>query len=239
MQTLKNTKETSETKPVKYGCEFCNREFAKERTLLTHICETKHRWLEKDKQGSRIAYQTFIQFYSKHTASKKLKSQLEFIKSAYYIAFVKFGNYCVDINCVNISRYVDWLLRDQIKLDNWASDSNYNKFLQEYLRVEDPLDAIQRSVEFCIKLSETENVLPNDILRYANVNKICYAVTVGKISPWMLYQSQSGIRFLETLNPDHAKMIMDYINPEQWALKFHREPESVKQVKELLNAGGY
>jgi hypothetical protein len=239
MPTLKSTKETSETKPLKYGCEFCNREFAKERTLLTHICETKHRWLEKDKQGCRIAYQSFVQFYAKHTASKKLKTQLEFIKSAYYIAFVKFGNYCVDINCINVSRYVDWLLRDQIKLDNWTSDSNYNKFLQEYLRIEDPFDAIKRSVEFCMSIAETEKVLHNDVLRYVNPNKVCYAVTTGKISPWVLYQSSSGIHFLETLNPDHAKMIMDYINPEQWALKFHRETENVKQVKELLNAGGY
>jgi hypothetical protein len=34
-------------------------------------------------------------------------------------------------------------------------------------------------------------------------------------------------------------MIMDYINPEQWAVKFNRDKESVNQVKELLNAGGY
>jgi hypothetical protein len=34
-------------------------------------------------------------------------------------------------------------------------------------------------------------------------------------------------------------MIIDYINPELWKIKFNREPENVKQVKELLNAGGY
>jgi hypothetical protein len=34
-------------------------------------------------------------------------------------------------------------------------------------------------------------------------------------------------------------MIIDYINPEQWAIKFKRDTEVVKQIKELLNAGGY
>lgn len=239
MLTLKSTKKIVETKPLKYGCEFCSREFVKEKTLLSHICETKHRWLEKDKRGNRIAYQTFVQFYAKHTATKKLKTQLEFIKSAYYLPFIKFGNYCVEVNCINISRFVEWLLRDNIKIDNWISDTNYNKFLREYMRVEDPFDAIKRSVEFCIELSEKENIQPTDVLRYSNPNRLCFAITTGKISPWMLYQSQSGIQFLESLNQDHAKIIMDYIDPEQWALKFHREPESVKQVKELLNAGGY
>jgi hypothetical protein len=32
---------------------------------------------------------------------------------------------------------------------------------------------------------------------------------------------------------------MDYINPEQWAIKFKRNTEMVAQVKELLNAAGY
>jgi hypothetical protein len=34
-------------------------------------------------------------------------------------------------------------------------------------------------------------------------------------------------------------MIFEYINPEQWAIKFRRNTEMVTQVKELLNAAGY
>ena len=109
----------------------------------------------------------------------------------------------------------------------------------EYLRKEDAFDAIHRSVETAIKLAENENIQPQDILRYGNANKICYQVTLGKISPWMLYQSNSGIQFLDTLNPDRAKLIIDYIDPEQWALKFKREPDLVRQIKEVLTLGGY
>ena len=48
---LKNTNETLETnKTVKFGCEFCGREFARESTVAKHICEYKHRWLEKDRR---------------------------------------------------------------------------------------------------------------------------------------------------------------------------------------------
>ena len=141
---------TNETSATDYSCEFCNRKFVRERTLISHICETKHRWLEKDKQGNRIAYQSFLDFYKKNTASKKPKSQLEFIKSAYYSAFLKFGNYCVSINCINIPRFCDWLLKNNIKLDNWCQDTNYTKYLIEYLKIEDPLDAIARSVAVAV-----------------------------------------------------------------------------------------
>jgi hypothetical protein len=231
-------KKTEETKPA-FSCEFCNRNFIREKTLVTHICETKHRWLEKDKQSNRMGFQSFLQFYKKHSASKKVKTYEEFIKSAYYIAFVKFGTYCVGSNVLNVPRYVDWLLANSIKLDNWATDTNYTKYLIDYLRKEDAFDAIHRSVESTIDWAEKDNILPKDYLRYGNMNRVCQLICNGKISPWLLYCSESGVRFLETLNPDHVKIINDYINPEQWALKFHREPELKKQITDTLKQAGY
>ena len=240
MMILKNTKKIEATDSViKYGCEFCKREFLRESTVLKHICEYKHRWLEKDRRGNRIGFQAWLQFYVKNSTSKKNRTYEEFIKSAYYTAFVKFGTYCVDINALNINRFVDWLLKNQVKVDAWNSDSSYNKFLTEYLREEDPLDAIARSIETTITLAETERVLNRDILRYANKNKLCHAVTTGKISPWMLYQSASGTKFLDELDETQVKMIIDYINPELWAIKFIRDIKIVPQVKELLVAAGY
>jgi hypothetical protein len=224
---------------TKHSCEFCNRVFLKETTILKHLCEYKQRWMNKDLQGNRLAFQTWLQFYNKHTASKKQKTYQEFIRSAYYIAFVKFGNYCVDINVINVSRYSDWLLKNQIKIDAWCSDSTYTKYLCEYLRTEDPLDAIARSIETTIEKASEERILSKDYIRYGNSNKICYAITTGKISPWMLYQSQSGTEFLDKLTEDQIKMIIDYINPEQWALKFIKDKESATEVKELLKKAGF
>ena len=236
---MKKSESMNETSATNYSCEFCNRSFVREKTLLSHICETKHRWLEKDKQANRIAYQTFVEFYKKHTASKKQKTQLEFIKSAYYLAFIKFGIYCVDTSCISVNRYSAWLLHNNIKIDNWCLDKNYTQFLIEFLRTEDAFDAIKRSVETCIEMSETENLQPQDILRFGNPNRICHNIVNGKISPWLLYCSDSGVQFLEKLNSDHVKIVTDYINPEQWALKFHREPELKKQIRDTLKAAGY
>ena len=226
-------------KPMKFGCEFCKREFLRESTIMKHMCETKDRYLNKDKQGNRIGFQAWVQFYKKNTASKKQKTYEEFIKSAYYIAFVKFGNYCINVNVINVSRFVDWLLKNQIKIDNWCSDTTYTKYLIEYIRIEDAFDAIHRSVETTIDWAEKDNIQPRDYLRYGNVNRICQLITTGKISPWMLYCSESGIKFLETLKSDQLKMVNDYINPEQWALKFHKNEELKRQIADILRQAGY
>ncbi len=234
----KNTKESSVTK-TEFSCEFCKRSFQRETTMMKHLCENKRRWQDKDQPGNRIGFQAWVEFYKKNTASKKPRTYVDFTKSAYYIAFVKFGHYCVDIKCINVVRYADWLLKNQIKIDSWCSDTNYTKFLIEYLKTEDPLDAIARSIEATMTISKDSGIETKDCLRYANRNKLAYAVTTGKISPWMLYQSESGVKFLEELDESQQKMIIDYINPEQWAIKFRRNNEMVTQVKELLNAAGY
>ena len=69
--------------------------------------------------------------------------------------------------------------------------------------------------------------------------EFCYEVTTGRISPWSLYQSQSGTKFLSKLDTVQQKMVLEYIDPEQWAIKFKRNDEDVAEVKELLKQAGY
>jgi hypothetical protein len=64
-------------------------------------------------------------------------------------------------------------------------------------------------------------------------------ITKGKISPWILYQSTSGIEFLSGMDSTQEKMIFEYINPEQWALRFKRHAEVINEIKDLLKKGGY
>lgn len=231
-------KENEATK-TKFSCDFCGRSFLRETTISKHLCEYKQRWINKDLQGNRIGFQAWLQFYKKNSSTKKKRTYEEFVKSAYYTAFVKFGTYCSDANVLNVGRFVDWLLKNQVKIDSWNTDKNYTKFLIEYLREEDPLDAVARSIETTQKLAETETIQTKDVLRYANRNRICYAITTGKISPWMLYQSESGTKMLDELDPTQIKMIIEYINPELWAIKFKRNQDKVIEVKELLLTAGY
>lgn len=234
-------KEAISDKPLKYKCEFCNREFSRERTVVSHLCEKKQRIMARDNPGNRIGFNSWIQFFDKTPSGIKNKNRTyeDFINSPYYVAFVKFGSYCSDTNVINPIRYMEWLLRDQISIDRWATDSMYNRFICEYLRDEDAFDAIHRSVKYSIELADKENIQPQDILRYANKNRICHAITLGKISPWLLYSCESGIQFLETLNPDHVRIIEDYINPEKWALKFLKDKDTSDRIKDTLREAGY
>lgn len=233
------TKKEAIPNPAANSCDFCGQTFIRETSFLNHICKYKHRWLDRDRQGNRFGFQAWLQFYQTTTLKHKPRTYEDFIKSPYYTAFVKFGDYCSDINAINIPVYTTWLLKNKVKVDTWRSDALYTKYLIEYLREEDPYDAIYRSIETTIRLSNEESIEPKDYLRYVNSNKICHVITTGKISPWMLYQSSSGLTFLGKLDNDQVRVVSDYINPELWAIKFLRAKDVVPIIKELLSHGGY
>lgn len=234
----KTTKKTPVTKS-EFTCDFCNKSFQREMTMMKHICEPKRRWQDKDLVGNRIGFQTWLEFYTKNSTSKKKRTYIDFTKSAYYLVFVRFANYCVSIKAVNIARYTNWLINNKVKIDSWSSDTIYNKFLIEYLKDEDPFDAIARSIENTIELAKEAGIETKDCLRYINRNRLVNYIINGKISPWMLYHSESGIELIEDLDESQQRIIMDYINPERWAVKFKRDSDIVRQVKELLKSGGY
>ena len=46
-----------------YACQYCHKEFKKERTLMVHVCEQKRRWLAKDEKGTTLGMHAYIKFY--------------------------------------------------------------------------------------------------------------------------------------------------------------------------------
>jgi hypothetical protein len=221
-----------------FRCEHCNRTFVKSGTLLKHLCEPKRRWMDRDRPSNRIAYLAWSKFYQQYQPRSKKKEYRDFSSSAYYGAFVKFGSYCVDVSVVNPLMYSDWLLKEKVSVDNWANDRHYGRYLIEYTRLEDGMDAVKRSVETLLKFSEEDNLQLGDVLKFTNANKLCHKIVSGKISPWLLFNSDSGRDFLSTLNSGQTEMIFEYINPDIWNIKFKRDSETVSNVRDLLKQAG-
>ena len=107
---------TSELKQS-YKCRYCDKEFRKESTLAAHLCEQKRRWQQKDETGVQWGLQAYLKFYEMTQGSAKLKSYEDFVKSPYYNAFVKWGRHCVGIRGINPSQFLEWLLKQNKKIE--------------------------------------------------------------------------------------------------------------------------
>jgi hypothetical protein len=224
---------------MSYCCEYCKKEFVKETSIAAHMCEPKRRYASRDEAGVRLGFQSYIRFYETAAGSARNKTFETFIESAYYRAFVKFGRYCVDICAINPPRFIDWLLKHNKKIDYWCSDRVYTEYLIDYLRIEAVDDALSRAVEFGMSWAETNSAQSNDCLRYGNINAMCYAVTTGRISPWVIYNSESGQRFLSSLDPTQVSMIWPYIDSDVWQQQFAKRAADQAYAQEILTRAGW
>jgi len=224
---------------MSYTCQYCKKSFVKESSLAVHSCEPRRRYQEKDERGVQLGFQAYIKFFELTQGSAKLKTYNDFAESPYYRAFIKFGRYCVSIRAINPARFIEWVLKQNKKIDHWTRDAIYTEYLLDYLKVEHINDALARAIEFGIDWEEKTNNPAHDCLRYGSTNALVHAVTAGRISPWVIYNSESGQKFLSELNAEQVAMIWPYIDADAWNKKFHDYPADQEYAKDILKKAGW
>jgi hypothetical protein len=222
-----------------FTCNFCKKNFVKETSIAVHLCEPKRRHREQDERGVQLGLQAYLKFYETMQGSARLKTFTDFAESSYYQAFVKFGRYCVNTKVINPSRFLEWLLKQNKKIDQWCRDSMYEEYLLWYLTIESPEDALARAIEFSLDWAEANQAQSHDCLRYGNPNALIHAIVSGKISAWVIYNSVSGQDFLNNLNAEQVAIIWPYINPEIWQKKFSDYFADQEYAKEMLTQAGW
>jgi hypothetical protein len=203
------------------------------------MCEKKRRWTQEKETGVQFGLQAYLKFYE-YTQSGKPKTYADFVESPYYIAFVKFGRHCVNIKCVNVDKFTTWLLKNNKKLDWWTKDSFYEEWLLNYMRTESAQDALERSLKKMMDYAEeTEGLVSySHYFRYGNTNRICYHIASGRISPWVIYNCDSGIEFLGKLSEEQVNMIIAWIDPDFWNRAFKQLNSDVTWTKGILRQAG-
>jgi len=222
-----------------YQCRYCKKDFTKESSLAVHVCEARRRHQEQNERGVQLGLQAYLKFYEITQGSAKLKTFDDFAESSFYRAFVKFGRHCVAIRAINPARFTEWVVRQNKKIDHWCKDSIYTEYLLDYLKLENVTDALARAIEFSMDWAEKSGHPAHDCLRYGNSNAMAYAVTTGRISPWVLYNSESGLKFLSELDATQVAMIWPYIDSEVWMKKFTDYVADQEYVKDVLQKAGW
>jgi hypothetical protein len=221
-----------------YRCKYCDKDFRKESTLAAHLCEQKRRWQQETETGVQFGLRAYLQFYETTQGSAQLKSYTDFVASPYYNAFVKFGRHLVAIRCINSNSYTAWLLKNNKKLDHWCKDKFYEEWLYEYIKKEAVQDALERSLRTMEEYANGDSGLASfsHYFKFGNHNRICHHITTARVSPWVVYNCDSGIEFLERLGEEHLAIILPYIDPDHWNRKFKDYMADVEWCKHILKA---
>ena len=217
-----------------YVCEYCNKGYMKESTLAVHMCEKKRRALQKDEKRVRHGFYAFQRFYKLSAGTKKEKTYDDFCASPYYNAFVKFGSFINNVRPLYPEKYIDYVVTSGVKLDHWARDELYEKYVLEFILKEDVHTALERSVQTMIEWAEENKPAPwNHYFQHISTNRAVWHIKDGKISPWLILNGESGKALLNSFNDEQLEMVYHVINPQHWTLRFKRLPNDVQLVKDI------
>jgi hypothetical protein len=137
--------------------------------------------------------------------------------------------------------YLDWLLKGGKKIDHWCKDELYSKWLLEYIKREAIQDALERALKEMQKYADENPELRNgfaDYFRYGNSNRICFHISNGRISPWVIFNCRSGVAFLEKLNEEQIQILSPWVDPDFWQKKFKDYVSDTEWIKDILDEAG-
>ncbi len=223
---------------LNYKCEYCGKLFAKEKTLVVHVCEQKRRYLSRNEKHVQSGLLTFQKFYDFAQKGKTQKTFDDFVTSPYYTAFVKFGSFLVNTAPIYPERFIDYVVKSGIKLDHWCKDELYDKYISELIKIEPADGAIQRTIQTMMDWSDKNSAEWNHYFAYVNLNRATHDIKEGLISPWMLLNSKSGKDLLRRMNDEQLSIVGPVIDPAFWSKRFKSLPADVELVRDVIKEAG-
>jgi hypothetical protein len=217
-----------------FTCQFCNHKFSKEKTLMVHVCEKKRRHLAKSEKHVVIGFDSFNRFFKLSQNLKGDKTYEEFSKSPYYNAFVKFGSFVSNVNPLYPDKFIDYVVRSGVRLDHWCRDELYDKYVVDLVKTEPVEVALERSIKTMIAWGEANNASWNHYFLYASPSRIMFAVKDGKISPWIILNSNNGKTALKSFDDTQLQAISNVMDLQYWLNKFKKLSADVDLVKQVV-----
>jgi len=221
-----------------FNCVHCNKAFMKEKTLYAHMCENKRRAMQKDEKRVQAGMMAFNRFFRLTQGAKKDKTYDDFIKSPYYNAFVKFGSFINNVMPIYPDKFMDYVIKSGVKLDQWCRDELYETYLYEMIKTEPVESAVQRSLQTMMEWGDVSQAQFNHYFNYVNLNRAVHDIRNGKISPWVLLNCTSGKKMLNNFSNEQLDLIAPAFDLPFWLKKFKQVPADIILVKEICEEAG-
>ena len=222
----------------KFQCRFCKKEFVRERTIINHLCEQRRRWTNKDEHYVRLGFHTWLRWYeiTGTNRHKKTRTYEDFMKSKYYIAFTKFGKHVADTNMVNPKQFIEFVIKRNIKLDDWCKNTVYETYVRDVCKREDVQTAVERVVILATEWAEEHREDWTDFFRKVSPGLALKWIVNGRISPWILLNAKTSPELLNKMDTIQLQLVNEFADPGFWKLKMNKNPKDQQFVTDILGA---
>jgi len=222
-----------------HQCKYCKKSFAKESTLMTHMCEKKRRKMGEYDKVNRLAFNIWLKFCKfASPTSKKQKTYDDFIDNRYYTGFLKFARHCMDLSPYDLESFVDFIFRNAVKMDDWCKNYVYEMYVRENNKKESVDRAAERVILLMQNWSEQTGHPWTEFFDQVNTNQATQWIITGRISPWIIYGSQAGQRLVDRLNEEQLMLVAENIEPKYWQFRLARNKQDTEWIEQTFNKAG-
>lgn len=202
-------------------CQYCGKHYKSEKWFKKHKCDKMYKLETRDNKIIKNAYMIWSE-----VLSIKNPNMDKFENSKQYKIFVKLSFFCENIKCINSIEYAKYLIENKIKEKSWCFDNTYIDFLKNYIRKENPRDAIERSIKFLV-----ENGDFGSLMNKTSIGKIITYLENGRISPWLFVATDHKIK--NRMNKEQFDYYKKVIG-NSWDIKAKRYEKTLTKIKNEL-----
>ena len=230
------TIEQTESKSVKWNCDYCSRSFVTELGFMQHKCREKERLDELRSPTGQAAYSYYSLWM---TANKRSTPPTEtFLTSRQYSNFIRFAQWAEKLSIANVPQFIKLMVEAEVQPPLWCRSNTYELFLQWYEGVYPP------EAQFIDSLDELKHLaidaacpLP-DIFSHLGPIEIAKLVRKRKLSPWLLVTSKAFLTWAQRQPQYDRDMLNEAIDFKAFSLKLSANIELTKLLKEACQNEG-
>lgn len=206
----------------------------RESTLAVHLCEPKRRALAKNSTHVLIAYDAYNTFFRKTQHATRDKTYEEFSTSPFYNGFVKFGSFVHNISPLYPETFVNYLINNGIKLDEWCNESTYSKYVVALVKNETVETALERAIHHMLQWGTKNKTQWNQYLRQVSPNRGMYDIHDGKISPWIILNANTGHQLIKKMDDSQLATIQNILDIPFWEHTFRIRSDDTLLARRVI-----
>jgi hypothetical protein len=221
---------------VSFECKYCRKKIATERVYLRHECKEMVRTKEIQTPVGRAAYGLYGHWLE--CQRRKAPPIETFMTSSYYTAFIKFAQYCRDLQIADSKAYVKLMVSEKLQPNLWQHPDAYRRYLEWCDKRSTPMEQTSVSVDTMLTLSEIFEVPTSDVFPKLAFGEMLELIQQRKLSPWLLFCSRKFKDWLNGHSSTDRHLMMKQIGVDYWSYKLEKHPQEVRDIKQIAEALG-
>lgn len=216
------------SKKIKFKCEYCDKEFQQFSTLSSHskTCEIGSR---KHNEGTSVGILAHNLWCLSFVGTRRKNFSYDiFIRHRDYRFFFNLSSFCHLVRVISPEQYMDWCIKEKIKLKLWTDETVYSRFVKYFVVHEDPIDAVLRSIKYI------KNVETCDYFNEVSPGSFLIAIEMGRISPWLYLLYHGSDDILEQMNEEQVSKLNKLIDRNVWSILLKKHKNICEEIKKTL-----